>query len=300
MELTANVVHEYIEYCEREKRLDWKTLKAYRTDLRQFLEYLQAEKLEFTREAVKGCAARMNERFKPRTVRRKLASVRALTTWLVDEKRLPRNPFENLRVKLREPRLLPRVLPLRVVGRMLAAARQAADGGLAALCEAAVLETLFATGIRVSELCGLRARDVDLREGVFYIFGKGKKERVIPVENAEVLGLLRRYAREASPELDAPFFRSRRGTRLSEQSVRRIVRKYGKQVDYPTRITPHMFRHTVATLLLENDVDLRYIQQFLGHASILTTQIYTHVAPARQRDILRERHPRNAFTFEGK
>lgn len=297
MRLAMDIVHEYMEFCETQKRLDWKTLKAYRTDLRQLLEYL--EEAEFERDAIKAYTARMNERYKPCTVRRKLASIRALTTWLLDEQLLERNPFERLRPRVREPLDLPRTVPFRVIERMLTAAHRQHilypdDRG--ALCGAAVLETLFATGIRVSELCGLKTRDIDLNEGMIRVLGKGRKERIVYITNAEVLSVLRRYAGAEAPGYNEPFFRNRHGRRLSEESARSMVRKYGEMAKCAFRVTPHMLRHTVATGLLEADVDIRCIQQLLGHASILTTQIYTHVGNAKQREIMMYKHPRNQFT----
>ena len=300
MELTNAAVREYLLFCEMQKRLDRKTIKAYRIDLRQFLKFSISTGRRFDREAVKSYTARLNGTYKPSTVRRKLASIRALTTWLLDEGKMAVNPFERLRIRLREEHRLPRTIPFRVVERMLAEAHKRLrlrPDDSSVPCETAVLEALFATGMRVSELCGLNARDLDLKDGIIRIFGKGKKERILSVTNAEVLSILRRYAKGIEAKPGEPFFQNRRGHRLSEASVRRMVRKYGELAGEATRITPHMFRHTVATLLLEGDVDIRCIQQLLGHSSILTTQIYTHVADAKQREILQMKHPRNQLSF---
>ena len=301
MELTMPIVCKYLDACENQKNLDWKTVKAYGIDLRQFTAFLTGGGADFGRESIKAYISSMNRKYKPRTVKRKIASVRALVTWLLDEQLLDRNPFENLRARLPKPATLPRVIPLRVVESMLEAAHKRLrlhPEYAPALCGTAAMETLFATGMRVSELSGLKTRDIDLKDGVIRILGKGKKERVIHITNAEVLSILRRYAKTFQPGRDGFFFRNRRGNRLSEQSVRNIIRKYGEMAGYPVRITPHMFRHTTATLLLEADVDIRCIQQLLGHASIVTTQIYTHVAGAKQREIMMTKHPRNRFSFQ--
>ena len=300
MELTIEFVHEYMEFCETQKRLDWKTLKAYRIDLRQLLEYLEETGMPFCREAIKSYTAWMNERFRPRTVRRKLASIRAMTTWMLDEGLLEHNPFERLHLRVREPLTLPRTVPFRVVEQMLTAAhrqRRLYPNDKGALCGAAVLEMLFATGMRVSELCRLKAGDVDLNEGVIRVYGKNRKERVAYVTNREVLSVLRQYAREVPTGCHGTFFRNRHGKRLSEDSVRRMIRKYGEMTDCSARVTPHMLRHTVATQLLEADVDIRIIQKLLGHASILTTQIYTQVVDTKQRDTMMYKHPRNQFSI---
>lgn len=300
MELSMPIMQKYLDACQNQRKLDRKTIKAYRIDLRQFAEFMAGENTDLSRETIKSYISYMNQKYKPRTVKRKIASIRALVTWLIDEQLLAGNPFENLHSRLPEPVILPRVIPSRVLEKMLEAAHQRLcqqPEHLFRLCETAVLEMLFATGMRVSELSGLKTRDIDLSDGVIRIFGKGKKERMIHVTNAEVLGILRKYKEMPQPERTGFFFQNRRGGRLSEQSVRNIVRKYGELVDYPVRITPHMFRHTTATLLLEADVDIRCIQQLLGHASIVTTQIYTNVAGAKQREIMQNKHPRNQFSF---
>ena len=298
MELNMLTV-QYLTACESEKRLDKKTIKAYRIDLRQFTEYVIGQAASFDRETIKSYTAYMNQKFKPSTVKRKIASIRAFVTWLMEENLMEKNPFENLHLKVQKPTLLPRVIPFWVIRSILEEVhkRQKLNlDNMTALRETAVIEMLFATGMRVSELSGLKTKNIDLKDGVIRIFGKGSKERIAYIGNAEVLEALRKYAEVCQPERNGTFFLNSRGKRLSEQSVRNIVRKYGELVDYPTRITPHMFRHSVATLLLEEDVDIRCIQHILGHSSILTTQIYTHVAETKQREIMEERHPRNGFS----
>ena len=298
MELNMLTV-QYLTACESEKRLDKKTIKAYRIDLRQFTEYVIGQAASFDRETIKSYTAYMNQKFRPSTVKRKIASIRAFVTWLMEENLMEKNPFENLHLKVQKPTLLPRVIPFWVIRSILEEVhkRQKLNlDNMTVIRETAVIEMLFATGMRVSELSGLKTKNIDLKEGVIRIFGKGSKERIAYIGNAEVLEALRKYAEACQPERNGTFFLNSRGKRLSEQSVRNIVRKYGELVDYPTRITPHMFRHSVATLLLEEDVDIRCIQHILGHSSILTTQIYTHVAETKQREIMEERHPRNGFS----
>ena len=163
----------------------------------------------------------------------------------------------------------------------------------------AVLELLFATGVRVSELCTLGYDDVRLEEGEIKIYGKGAKERFVQIANPNVLGALHCYQEAYKDAItqSGAFFVNRLHKPLSDQSVRSIVNKYCRLAGVESHITPHMFRHSFATLLLEEGVDIRYIQRLLGHSSILTTQIYTHVAGKKQRDILLEKHPRNKIHF---
>lgn len=163
------------------------------------------------------------------------------------------------------------------------------------LRDIAVLELLFATGVRVSELCSLQYNDMRLDEGEIKIYGKGAKERFVQIANTDVLEALYSH-QEVYKDIIAQagtFFVNRLGKPLSDQSARDIVDKYSKLAGVQTHVTPHMFRHSFATLLLEEGVDIRYIQRLLGHSSIVTTQIYTHVAGRKQRDILSAKHPRN-------
>ena len=165
------------------------------------------------------------------------------------------------------------------------------------LRDAAVAELLFATGMRISELCTLKSEDVNLYDGTILIYGKGDKERRIQIANDAVISILEEYKTDFKTEIKScnHFFANQSGKALSDQSVRRMINKYSSLAGIDLHITPHMFRHTFATSLLEADVDIRYIQEMLGHSSINVTEIYTHVAVAKQRDILNTKHPRKDF-----
>ena len=158
-----------------------------------------------------------------------------------------------------------------------------------------ILELLFATGMRISELCSLKADRFDFNDYIIKIYGKGSKERLIQICNANVRRLIDKYIITIKPEGNEFFFINRVHNRLSEQSVRYMIDDYAKNAQISQHITPHMFRHSFATLLLEEDVDIRYIQQMLGHSSITTTQIYTHTSIGKQKTILETKHPRNKF-----
>lgn len=289
----------YLHICRYQRKLDEKTIKAYRIDLTQFETFLLAGQYELSKDSISAYVMEMNQHFKPRSVKRKIASIKAFIRYLEDEEMIENNPFNKLRINLREPTLLPRTIPLRIIERLLAEAhRMTTDDTTAcrrkyALRDSAVMELLFSTGLRVSELCHLNMSDVDLIEGTVKIYGKGAKERIVQIGTPAVLNVLSEYQRCFGIQVTEPFFVNRDGKRLSEQSVRSILNKYANRINSNLHITPHMFRHSFATLLLEEDVDIRYIQQLLGHSSITTTQIYTHVALAKQRTILLSKHPRN-------
>lgn len=151
--------------------------------------------------------------------------------------------------------------------------------------------------MRISELCTLKSEDVNLYDGTILIYGKGDKERRIQIGNDAVISILEEYKTDFKTEIKScnHFFANQSGKALSDQSVRRMINKYSSLAGIDLHITPHMFRHTFATSLLEADVDIRYIQEMLGHSSINVTEIYTHVAIAKQRDILTAKHPRKDF-----
>ena len=159
----------------------------------------------------------------------------------------------------------------------------------------AVIELLFATGMRISELCSLKPSDLDLENNTVLIYGKGAKERILQLGNPDVLSALISYQDTFKNEINycGYFFVNKLKHKLSDQSVRFMIKHYAELTGIEQHITPHMFRHSFATLLLEQDVDIRYIQKMLGHSSISTTEIYTHVSNNKQKDILINKHPRN-------
>lgn len=295
--------NQYLAACQLQKKLDPKTIKAYRIDLHQFIHYLEVHRLELCKETLSIYISYLNQNYKPRSAKRKLASLKAFCRYLEEEEIIVDNPFQRIRFTIKEPCLLPRTIPLNVIEQLLSVAHQDITNASTrcryecALRNASVLELLFATGMRVSELCKLNYSDVNLENGSIKIFGKGSKERMIQICNSEVLTLLNQYCRLYPRANSNPLFLNRSKRRLSEQSVRLIINKYVGMAHAPLHITPHMFRHSFATLLLEEDVDIRYIQQMLGHSSITTTQIYTHVSTAKQKEILANKHPRNKFSL---
>lgn len=291
----------YLLDCQCQKGLDSKTLKAYRIDLAQFSTFIDQRGLELTREGIMEYISDLHQQYKPKTIRRKVASVKAFCGYLEYEELAKENPFSRLRLKLSAPLILPRTIPLSAIEAILTTAYQMKGNAKTlgqrnvALRDIAVLELLFATGVRVSELCTLQCGDVRIDEGEIKIYGKGAKERFVQIANPDVLKALCCY-QEVYKDIMAQtgtFFVNRLHRPLSDQSARSIVDKYSKLAGVEAHITPHMFRHSFATLLLEEGVDIRYIQRLLGHSSIVTTQIYTHVAGKKQRDILSEKHPRN-------
>ena len=294
----------YLEYCQFQKRLDTKTLKAYKIDLQQFAkQFPSADILDVTPTILENYIAGLHQKYKPKTVKRKIATLKALFHYLEYREIIERNPFTRLQIRFREPVILPKTIPLHTVETFLSIIYKQCEQASSiyqrknALRDAAVIELLFATGIRISELCSLGVNDINLFDGTVLIYGKGSKERRIQIGNADVIKVLKQYKDDYCTEIKSCgcFFANQSGRALSDQTVRRMINKYTSLAAIEQHITPHMFRHTFATSLLEADVDIRYIQEMLGHSSINITEIYTHVATSKQRDILITKHPRKDF-----
>lgn len=293
----------YFEYCQYQKRLDSKTLKAYRIDLKQFTNQIKYPISEITPDILEDYIAGLHKNYKPKTVKRKIASVKAFYHYLEYKDIIDKNPFNKLQISFREPVILPKTIPLHTMEVFLSTIYHQYSNAKTvfqrrnSLRDIAVAELLFATGIRISELCSLKPNDVNLNDRTVLIFGKGSKERRMQIGNDDVIHILSEYKNEFVTEIQKcnHFFTNQSGQALSDQSVRRMINKYTAMAAIDLHITPHMFRHTFATSLLEADVDIRYIQEMLGHSSINVTEIYTHVAMAKQRDILTRKHPRNGF-----
>lgn len=297
MKNLTNYVPEFINYCKFRKTLSIKTIKAYSIDLNQLFEHIQF----LDKTSINAYIIYLHKVYKPKTCRRKIATLKAFTHYLLMEDILEVNPFDKIETSFREPTLLPKTIPFNVIRNMFSNAYNAYEASTSTyskkiyLRDIAVMETLFATGARVSELCSLTPNTVDLSNHIIKIFGKGSKERIIQIENADVLKILTEYNKVFYDDIQSCgyFFVNKLHKRLTEQSVRELVNKYAQTSGSNMHITPHMFRHSFATLLLEENVDIRYIQKILGHSSITTTQIYTHVAMAKQKEILSLKHPRN-------
>lgn len=296
--------HNYLAYCQHQKRLDSKTLKAYRIDLRQFTSQISnMDVVDITLDILEDYISGLHQQYKPKTVKRKIASIKAFFHYLEYRDLISQNPFNKIQVKFREPVILPKTIPLNNVEMLLSAIyKQYSDAKTDyqkrnALRDAAVIELLFATGIRISELCSLKANDINLYDRTVLIYGKGSKERKLQIGNDDVIKTLEEYKICFLTEIQNTnyFFVNQAGHPLSDQSVRRAINKYASLAAIELHITPHMLRHTFATSLLEADVDIRYIQEMLGHSSINITEIYTHVAMSKQRDILTTKHPRKDF-----
>lgn len=301
MNTLKDYISEYLNYCEYRKQLNFKTIKAYKIDLNQYNSFCLDISDPFSKKAVDSYITELFKHYKPKSVKRKIASLKAFFHYLEYTEFLAQNPFDKLDVYFREAKLLPKTISFHSIQKFLsvlyAQKMQTVSAYQFKCClrDIAVIELLFATGMRISELCSLKPSDIDLENNTVLIYGKGSKERILQFGNSEVISALATYQSTFKADISSCgyFFVNKRKQKLSDQSVRFMINRYAALAGIEQHITPHMFRHSFATLLLEQDVDIRYIQKMLGHSSISTTEIYTHVSSAKQKDILVNKHPRN-------
>lgn len=298
----AEALEDFLYHCRFERKLDEKTIKAYRFDIEQFAKDLNANSrlCDITRIYLKQWIASLSN-YRYKTIKRKIASVNALMNYMEEEWEEYNNPLRSLHIRLKPPVRLPVVMTkeemLRVIDRLDNGIRVAKDDNqrFFAIRDKAIIELLFGSGMRIGELCGLRNQDVDLCRGQVRIIGKGNKERIVDICLPVIMQSLKQWVivRHSSDSPNAGFFTSRICRNLGPQTVRLLVHRLIHDCSIEKHVTPHTFRHTFATLLLEENIDIANIQHILGHSSIATTQIYLHVNSLIQREILTNHHPRS-------
>jgi integrase/recombinase XerD len=290
-------IEEYLDHLRVERGLAENSLLAYGHDLSRLAAYAQGRRkhvLDLRQRDLTDFIARLREDgLSARSAARAVHAVRGMYRFGVRESRIAADPMENLKAPRAFP-ALPRYLTAAQVDALLAAPDVATPLGIR---DRAILEVLYATGLRVSELIGLRPADVEMQVGVLTCFGKGRKERLVPLGRA-ARQWVERYLEEVREALArhrpaaAELFLSQRGGRLSRMGLWGIVRRHALTAGVERTLTPHVLRHSFATHLLERGADLRALQAMLGHADISTTQIYTHVTRERLRKVYDQYHPR--------
>jgi len=298
---------EFIKHCKYEKNLSSKTIKAYSSDLAQFKEFiLKRDYLVNTSQISKFEIKEYLEKIsnlKPKSINRKIATLKATFNFLEYEDKISINPFRKIRIRIQQAKRLPMFMDINEIKEILRCIYQNKNSihdinsfkYSESLRNTVIIELLFATGARVSEIANLKLENINIETGTVSIIGKGNKERIIQICNKEILTLLKTYISHFHNKIlksDGYLLINRLGNKMSDQSIRGLVKNASNNANIQKHITPHVFRHTLATLLLENDVDIKYIQSILGHSSIMTTQIYTHVNREKQRQIIETKHPR--------
>lgn len=291
-------VDTYLDYLLIEKGLSDNTLSAYRHDLQSYGEFLKGREVidpgkVRSGDVISFISEMRRSGLSPRSIRRMVVSIRGFHRHLVSEGSSLVNPTENMGV-MKVPRHLPGVLSTREVVRLLDQPDITTGSGVR---DRAMLETLYAAGLRVSELIRIMDEEINYDGGYVRVTGKGDRERLAPLGSISMLWI-QKYRSEVRPGLLkktlSPFLFPGRGARgaISRQAVWQMVKTCARKADLGTAVSPHTFRHSFATHMLEGGADLRTVQILLGHASIATTQIYTHVSPDHLRETHRRFHPR--------
>ena len=290
----------FLQYLRVERNASGLTIKSYREDLEALTEYLTDYHGSLPKPAdvattdLRGYVSALHEAGYARsTVSRRLASMRSFFRFTQRESMTEENPAKPLRTPRRD-RVLPHFLSTEELARLLSSPPENEAIGLR---DRAILETLYSAGLRVSELVGINDGDLDLDEGLVCVRGKGRRERLSPLGSFSVRAVKQWLAvRELSSDVpagrDAPVFINKFGRRITTRSVARMLEKYLKQTGLDLRTTPHTLRHSFATHLLDRGADIRSVQELLGHKSLVTTQIYTHVSTARLKAVYERAHPR--------
>jgi integrase/recombinase XerC len=311
-------VQQFMMYLRAERNVSPHTVRAYQHDLSEYLKFLERQypRLALDRKhrlVVRDYLAELHDHvFQRSTVVRAVAVLRAFYKFLVREGAIAQTPFVGLPLPKREKRL-PRFLSEEEMARLLELPAHSRQRG--ALRDTALLELLYSSGLRVQEACQLNVEDVDLWSGMVRVFGKGGKERLVPVGRS-ALDRLHAYLATPSPSMgegrdgggpptltlphrgggkirgSGPLFLNLRGGRLSDRGARFVVSRWVRQAALRQKFSPHAFRHSFATHLLSRGCDLRTVQELLGHQSLVTTQTYTHVTPEHLRRVYQKAHPR--------
>ncbi|MBI1978411.1 MAG: tyrosine recombinase XerC [Candidatus Omnitrophica bacterium] len=294
-ELNSAVKHyldRFLKHLEAEKNASPHTVKNYRSDLVEFFRFIGKSSIqEINYLSIRKFLAHLKEKeFLRSTVSRKLACLKSFFKYLTREQVLNANPASGIATPKRERRL-PSFLETEEVEHLLEATK---GDRWEMKRDRAILELLYSSGIRVSELVGLNSEDVDLLSHLLKVRGKGKKERIVPIGScaAEALKDYLDATTFESQSRSQPLFLNRQKTRLTDRSVRRVILKCARKAALREGISPHTLRHTFATHLLDRGADLRSVQELLGHAHLSTTQIYTHVSAKRLREAYDQAHPR--------
>jgi len=288
-----NQIEDFLSFVQVERGYSENTIKSYRKDLSQFLQFVKADKpKEIDRDRVKNYLEHLyDEGYSVSSAERKLACLKSFFHYLLREGKIEIDPTGDIKLPKKAKRL-PKALSISETIKLISSPRKKT---FIALRDAALLEMLYASGMRASEIVGLNIKDINFEVSFVKCFGKGSKERIVPI-NKMTLVVLKTYldqARQQFPKKDKEaLFVDKNGERLRRQGLWLIIKKYVKISGVKGKTSPHTLRHSFATHLLEKGADLRSVQEMLGHADIATTQIYTSVSRERLKRMYKKAHPR--------
>lgn len=299
-EFSKNYLKDFLLYIEVERNFSKHTVRAYKSDLMSFLIWLQDRTCEqINHQNIKEYILYIQKfKYSRTTIARKIAAIRGFFKYLYREKIVEINPAKSV-ISPKKHKTLPDFLTEQEIEQIFNNIKIETPSGYR---NRTILEVLYATGMRISELCGLNFGDLSLDENEIKVLGKGQKERIVLISNRakEFLQTYINMVRNLIPDInfdktimpDSPLFINKSGYRLQPQSVRVSLRELVAKIQLTKKISPHKFRHSFATNLLEKGADLRVVQELLGHASISNTQIYTHVSTERLKQAYNQAHPR--------
>ena len=313
----------FIFFCRHQKCLSSNSIRNYEIDLKRFLGFLNCQDppltdcTQITKGTLQNYLVSLTCRYKVKTVKRKISCIKSLFSYLEDEEYIQDNPFQKFKLRLKEEYRLPKTMSIEEINKLLisryqnelaitaqAKARSAnvkklppneiTNAEFIWLRDTVIFEILFATGLRVDELCSLHFCDYNEDNNSISVIGKGNKERITYILNKQVITIFEDYLyiRKSKQSASNYIFITKYSAPMSSQAVRYLVKNYTRHIGFTENVTPHSFRHAFASLLLDQGVDLRYIQEFLGHSSITTTQIYLHTSEEQKRFLLANKHPR--------
>lgn len=296
-------IHQFIHYLSSEKNASPHTVRCYQTDLKEFENFLKSSGMYLTtagrikieevdRLAIRRYLSFLHRKNRKSSIARKVSTLRSFYKYLVREQIVRSNPAKNVATpKAEKP--LPTALTVDEAFRLMESPKEKEQ-----LRDRAILELLYSSGLRVSELVGLDGNRLDQELGIVKVMGKGRKERIVPVGKKAMEALKTYLEDRGHVEANAPIFVNTRGGRLTSRSVGRLVKKYTHHSGVFRKISPHSLRHTFATHLLDAGADIREIQEMLGHASLSTTQRYTHISLGKLMEVYDKAHPRSYKTAD--
>lgn len=291
------IINDYEYYLKKEKKVSANTLDSYLRDVKQYYQFLDkyykiTKPKQIERKHLEGYLKSIKRKLSSKTIARKLTSIKGFHHFLLVEKEID----EDFTITFETPKVtktLPKVLSIDEVVQLLAAVDKSTPLGLR---NTALLELIYGSGLRVSELLAIKMEDIHLQQAYVLVLGKGNKERVVPISDMAVVAL-RQYIIKGRPSLldkkqSNLLFLNQKGESLSRQGFFKVLTKLAKEAGVSTECSPHTLRHSFATHLLENGMDLRTLQALLGHEDISTTQIYTHISQKRVQEVYQSAHPR--------
>lgn len=303
------LIHQFIHYLSTEKNASPHTCRCYQKDLEEFYNFLKDSRSNGTvlkdvdfekvdRMDIRRYLSFLYRKNKKSSIARKVSTLHSFFKYLVKEKFIPSNPAKNISApKVERP--LPTTLTVDEAFRLMDSPKEIKEKASSSkmrgrrLRDMAILELLYSSGVRVSELVGLNFNQVDLDLGIIKVMGKGRKERIVPIGSKAIEALKKYIDHRGELRGEEPLFINPQGGRLTSRSVGRLMKKYSRQSGIIRKVSPHSLRHTFATHLLDAGADIREIQEMLGHASLSTTQRYIHISPGKLMEVYDRTHPRS-------